>query len=124
MVGVYEIKQGTGTVRVTKEGLYYRFSCHCQLSGEVMQRLVVLTDSGRTDLGVCVPVGDGFGVERKLPCKHFGKNPQFHLCPKHEGMKGKYVPIYPEEPFAYMTKLKNAFLAERNGQIGIVISET
>ena len=126
MVGRYEIRQGTGTVGVVsveKQGLYYHFSCRCRLTGEVMHRLVVTTDTGRVDLGVCVPMEGQFGVERKLPCKRFGSDPSFQLLPKHEGMQGRFVPIYPEEPFAYMTKLKNAFLANQNGQIGIVIAE-
>ncbi len=88
-----------------------------------MHRLVVTTDAGRVDLGVCVPMEGQFGVEKKMPCKRFGNNPSFQLLPKHEGMQGKFVPIYPEEPFAYMTKLKDAFLASRNGKVGIVIPE-
>ncbi len=88
-----------------------------------MHRLVVTTDLGKVDLGVCVPMDGMFGTEKRIPCKKLGNNPQFHLLPKHEGMQGKFVPIYPEEPFAYMTKLKNAFLANQNGQIGIVIGE-
>ena len=123
MVGRYEISQGTGAVTVEKQGLYYHFSCRCRLSGEVMHRLVVTTDAGRVDLGVCVPMDGQFGVERRVPCKRFGKDPKFQLLPKHERMQGKFVPIYPEEPFAYMTKLKNAFLDVRDGQIGIVIAE-
>ena len=124
MVGNYVLAQGTGYVTVTKEGLYYRFSCRCKLTGDVMHRLVVTTDAGNGDLGVCVPMEGKFGVERKVPSKRFGANPQFQLLPKHERMQGRFVPIYPEEPFAYMSKLKNAFLATQNGQVGIVISET
>lgn len=127
MVGRYEIRQGTGsvgTVTVEKQGLYYHFSCRCYLSGEVMHRLVVVTDGGRTDLGVCVPMEGSFGVEKRIPCKRLGTGiPEFQLQPKHEGMQGKFVPIYPEEPFAYMSKLKNAFLAVQNGQQGIMITE-
>ena len=124
MIGSYEIRQGTGTVNVTKEGLYYRFSCRCNLTGEVMHRLVVRTDAGQVDLGVCVPMEGRFGAEKKLPCKKFGSNPEFFLLPKHEGVKGRFVPIRAEEPFAYLSKLKNAFLEIRNGEIGIMICET
>lgn len=123
MVGRYEISQGTGTVTVEKQGLYYHFSCRCRLSGEVMHRLVVTTDAGRVDLGVCVPMEGQFGIERKVPCKRFGKDPSFQLLPKHEGMQGRFVPIYPDEPFAYMTKLKDAFLATLDGQVGVVIKD-
>lgn len=127
MVGTYQIRQGDrtcGTVTVDKQGLYYRFSCRCQLTGEVMHRLVMVTESGQTDLGVCVPMDGSFGVEKRLPCKKAGTGtPEFQLVPKHERMGGRFVPVYPEEPFAYLSKLKGAFLAVRNGQTGIVIAE-
>ena len=123
MVGRYDIEKGTGTVTVTREGLYYRFSCRCSLSGDVMHRLMVTTDQGQVDLGVLVPVDGRFGTEKRIPCKKIGKDPQFQLLPKHENMQGRFVPIYPEEPFEYISKLKNAFLATQNGQVGIVITE-
>ncbi len=127
MVGCYEIRQGDkslGTVRVEKQGLYYRFSCRCSLTGEVMHRLVVVTDGGKTDLGVCVPMEGAFGVEKRIPCKQIGTGtPEFQLLPKHEQMKGQFVPVYPEEPFSYMARLKDTYLATRDGQIGVVITE-
>ena len=127
MVGSYEIRQGTGVVgRVTveRQGLYYRFSCRCHLTGEIMHRLSVMIGGEATDLGVCVPMDGTFGVEKRLPCKKFPDGiPEFRLVPHHEKMEGKFVPIYPEEPFAYLARLKNAFLAYREGQAGIVICE-
>ena len=127
MVGTYQIGQGgssQGTVTVEKQGLYYHFSCRCRLSGEVMYRLVAVTEEGKVDLGVCVPMDGVFGVEKRIPCKRVGTGrPEFQLLPKHEGMQGRFVPIYPEEPFAYMTKLKDSFLAVRSGQVGIVVGE-
>ena len=125
MVGNYEILQGSkplGTVRVERQGLYYHFSCRCQLSGGVIHKLLVSCSGKEENLGVCVPMDGCFGVEKKIPVKRLGEGiPEFQLLPKHEQPKGKFVPIYPEEPFAYMTKLKDAFLERRNGQTGIVI---
>lgn len=129
MVGTYEVRMGAkpaGTVTVEKEGLYYRFSCRCKLTGEVMHRLVVTCGEAREDLGVCVPMDGQFGVEKKIPCKRLGTGtPEFQLLPKNEKQpdQGKFVPIYPEEPFSYMAKLKDAFLTTQAGQLGIVIRE-
>ena len=127
MVGNYEINQGDrlqGKVTVAKEGLYYRISCRCQLSGEVMHRLVVRCGGKETSLGTCVPMEEGFGVEKKISRKTIGEGiPEFLLLPKHEAVSGKFVPIYPEEPFSYMARLKDAFLARQAGQLGIVIKE-
>ena len=127
MVGNYEIHQGDrlqGKVTVVKEGLYYRISCRCRLSGDVMHHLVVRSGGRETSLGTCVPMDDGFGVEKKISCKSLGQGtPEFLLLPKHETVAGKFVPIYPEEPFSYMERLKVAFLARQGGQLGIVIKE-
>ena len=40
---------------------------------------------------------------------------------KENTNREKYVPVYPEEPFSYMSRLKDAYLERRNGQLGIVI---
>ncbi len=127
MVGTYEIKQGTrcvGKVTVDKQGLYYRFSCRLQLSGEVMHHLLVTCGEKTEDLGVCVPMDGQFGVEKKIPCKRLGSGiPEFRLLPKHQKMHGKFVPVYPEEPFSYMARLKDVFLEIRDGQVGVVLRE-
>lgn len=128
MVGTYEIRQGDkciGRVIVEKQGLYYRFSCRCRPDGEIMYRLTVSCGGEREDLGVCVPMDGQFGVEKKVPCKRFGDGtPEFRLLPKNEKVQqGKFVPVYPEEPFAYIRRLEGAFLAHQAGQLGIFIRE-
>jgi len=125
MVGNYEIQQGDkllGKVNVTREGLYYRISCRCQLPGEGMHHLVLRCGGREINLGICVPMEGSFGVEKKIPCKSVEQGrPEFLLLPKHESIQGKFVPIYPEEPFSYMERLKDAFLARQGDQLGIVI---
>ena len=127
MVGTYEIRRGTepvGTATVDRQGLYYKFSCRCHISGEGMRRIVVDCGDVREDLGICVPVDGAFGLEKKIPCKRFGEGkPAFFLLPKYPDIYGKFVPIYPDEPFAYMARLKDAYLQVREGQPGIVIRE-
>ena len=127
MVGTYEIRRGNetvGTATVEKQGLYYRICCRCRVSGEGMRRIVVTCGKQREDLGICVPMDGDFGLDRKIPCKRFGAgNPEFSLLPKYPDMAGKFVPVYPDEPFAYMTRLKDAYLQVRDGQPGIVLTE-
>lgn len=127
MVGEYEIRRGNetvGTARVEKQGLYYRICCRCKAGGEGMRRIVVSCGKQREDLGICVPVDGLFGVDRKIPCKRFGSGiPEFQLLPKYPDMQGKFVPVYPDEPFSYMTRLKDAYLQVRDGQPGIVITD-
>ena len=127
MVGTYNVMIGdrkAGWMRVEKQGLYYRFSCRCDLSGETVHAVAAVCDGQRIHLGVCVPMDGRFGLEKKLPCKQFlGKRPEFQLIPRSGNQGRKFVPVYPEEPFAYMTKLKDAFLEIREGQMGVSIPE-
>ena len=76
------------------------------------------------NLGVCIPLGSFFGLEKKIPCKRLDRGiPEFFLTPRDPGTQGKFVPVYPEEPFAYMSRLKGAFLEIRDGQMGVVLQE-
>ena len=125
MDGTYEILLGSepvGTVTVYRQGLYYFFSARCRLSGEGVCRLRLTCGEAQENLGVLVPVEGMFGLDKKLPVRRFGTEiPQFQVLTNHRKTGEKFVPIYPEEPFAYMTRLKDAFLATRDGQVGIVL---
>lgn len=126
--GVYFGKEMAGKVQVKREGLYYRFTCRCQLSGDVVCRLHVACGDKRESLGVVVPMDDGFGLDTRIPVKHLGEGEmEFRLIPKQESMRETagetFVPVYPEEPFSYIERLKNAFLARKKGQVGVVIRE-
>ena len=127
MDGTYEIAMGAkpvGSVTVRRQGLYYQFSCRCELTGAVVCKLEVSCGGKQENLGILVPMDGKFGIEKKIPVKHLGEGvPEFRILPKHEKLEGRFVPIYPEEPFAYMARLKDAFLATQNGQMGIVIRE-
>lgn len=127
MVGNYEIffgKDKVGKVQVLREGLYYRFICRCRLTGDVVCRLAVRCGEKQENLGVVVPMGDGFGLDKKLPVKRLGEGEmEFFLGPKHDRVMGKFVPIRPEEPFAYISRLKTSFLVRQNGQAGILLED-
>lgn len=120
--GVHFGGQLVGKVQVLRQGLYYRFVCRCRLTGGIVCRLAVRCGGKREYLGVLVPMDGGFGIDTRLPVKRFeGGTPEFTLVPRHEPGEGKYVPIYPEEPFAYIERLKDAYLVRKDGQIGAVI---
>ena len=47
---------------------------------------------------------------------------EFRLVPKLGDHTGeRFVPIYPEEPFSYISRLKDAYLARQGEQLGAVI---
>lgn len=125
MEGIYSVKfgnQAVGKVSVQRQGLYYRFSCRCHLTGSVVYRLRIMMGDVCENLGVLIPADGGFGLDTKIPVKRLkaGK-PEFLLIPKHNRSEGTYIPVYPEEPFAYISRLKEAYLVRKNGQAGIML---
>ncbi len=127
MVGEYALNFGqraVGKVRVTREGLYYRFDCRCRLTGDVVCKVVAVCGDRRESLGILVPEGEGFALKTRLPCKRIGEGePEFLVLPNRPEIRGTFVPIYPEEPFAYLARLKDAYLATQDGQVGAVLRE-
>lgn len=111
-----------GKVCVTRQGLYYRFQCYCKLSGNVVYRLVVSYGSDSVNIGVLVPDGSAFCLDKKLPTKYFTENePKFMLIPHRETSERVFAEIYPEEPFCYLDRVKNSFLCYQNGKPGLMI---
>lgn len=116
-------KDTVGKVQVERQGLYYRILCHCQMTGEVMCCLQAQCGDRRENLGVVVPMDGGFGLDTRLPIKRLGEGAlSFTLTPRH-GQLGTFVPLAPEEPFAYISRLKDAFLERQGNVLGVVIPE-
>lgn len=117
-------KDPVGKVQVLRQGLYYRFICRCKLSGEVVYRLTVRCGENTENLGILVGTGDGFGLDKKVSVSRLGKGEMsFLLLPKSDRLNGTFIPIHPDEPFAYITRLQDAFFVRQGGQAGIVIKE-
>lgn len=113
-----------GKVTVQKQGLYYRFICRCNLSGDIMYRLMVASGTLKENLGILVPQNGSFEIDKKLPLKRIREGDMvFTVIPNQESYDRTFVPIYPEEPFAYISRLKNTFLIYKNGQPGVQIEK-
>lgn len=127
MENSYELTIGgtpVGKVQVLRQGLYYCFHCRCKLSGSTVYRLRAECGDREENLGVLVPMGDGFGLDTRRPAKNLGEGAlRFFLLPKHDSPSERFVPIRPEEPFAYLERLKNAYLETRGDQTGAVIPQ-
>lgn len=120
--GVFFADNLCGKVQVRKQGLYYLFVCRCQLSGDIICCLKAVFPEEEQKIGVLVPMDCGFGLQKKIPVKHFnGKPVRFLACVKGEEAAGIFAPIYPDEPFMYIEKLKDAYLARKNNQVGAVV---
>ena len=113
-----------GKVTVQRQGLYDRFSCRCKVPGDGMYRLMVTCGNHRETLGVLIPKDDSFVLETKVPSKRIGEGDMtFSLFSKQQTHTENFVPICPEEPFRYISRLKESFLVQKDGQLGILIEE-
>lgn len=125
---IYEVYGGdesVGTACVNLEGLYYHVQIRCELSGNMMHKAVVRCNGHLEDLGILVPENGVFIMNTRIPMKKIGEGElYFRVIPRHKPLQGTFVPLAPEEPFTYLTRLKDAFLANQNGEIGIFIKQT
>lgn len=137
-----------GKVQVLHQGLYAVFQAHARLPEGEIYRLWAVWDGGELNLGVMTPEEEGFSLRTRRAAKHLGAEnlrfaargrQEFQPEPKEQSQppreareepkkepqapEGEYrfVPIVPEEPFAYISRLKDSFLATQNGQQGILL---
>ena len=122
--GVYLGESLCGKVQVQKQGLYYRFFCRCQVKGDMVCKLRIRFQDSEENLGVLTPAADGFGLCTRIAVKHFSQKPlRFLLTPVHGIAEGTFVPIVPEEPFAYIERLKDAYLSKKDGLVGVCLKD-
>ncbi len=115
--------QAIGKATLTRQGMYCCIVCKCRISGQVPYRVEARCGTGSQDLGLLVPENGWFVLTKRVPVRFLeGGEPSFHALPAKGGWKGEFVPISPEEPFRYLSRLENAYLARRGQVQGIVIS--
>ena len=120
------ILKGTqvGKVSVQQQGLYYRFACKFGLEYEGIYRLQVSCSGHCENLGVLIPVNGCFSIETRIPVKRIGRGElMFQLIPAERNTHEIFIPISPEEPFGYISRLKTSFLQISDGKPGILIKE-
>ena len=112
-----------GKVTVSRKGLYYHFHCRCIMNCDAIFRLILLIGSHQESLGILVPFEDAFTLKTSIPVKKLKEGEWlFQILPQYHST-GSFVPIHPEEPFAYISRLKESFLIYHNGQPGIKIEK-
>ena len=127
MEGTYDVimaGEDIGTVAVKSQGLYYVFECSCRLTGEVMCDLVMRIGDSCVKLGLLTPQNGRFDLNVRLPKKRAVQGiPVFSLQPHHSKTDEHFVSVSPEEPFHYLSRLEKAYLARKDGQIGLIIDQ-
>lgn len=116
---IVENGKPVGRAQVEKNGLYYSFSCRCRGNG--VFRIRVSRGGREESLGIPVPRGNEYCLEKKLPASRFPEG-QFRFFIGQE-QKERFVPVVPGQPFAYLSHLKNARYAVRDGIAGVIVSD-
>lgn len=123
MEKVYDVgfmQQKAGQVTLKKEGLYWRIFCRLENLEKGYYRLSVNNGCCVFDLGLCVPVSNGFGMNTTVPIKRIGEEGlTFFLESGKSGKQELFVPIRAEEPFAYLQRLEKAYLDRKDGILGL-----
>lgn len=118
---VYMGSERVGTAQVIIEGLFYKIYCLCQLDGTVPCKITVCGEN-EVDLGICVPLQNGFGMKTRIPIKKIGKGElRFCVLPKYVRRDEHFLELSTEKPFRYIHLLKDAYMSHKDGHIGIGI---
>lgn len=127
MEGNYPILLGgkeAGYARIKKEGLYWKIFCCCKLSGDVLYRVVVKTSNNQESLGILVPDNGCFVLSARISMKRLAPGePRFLALPKHTKIAERFVSVYPDEPFAYLDRIKKSRFGLQNQKRGVYIPE-
>ena len=127
MEGTYDVLLGNqkmGSATLTVQGLYLQIACKCPLSGDVMYDLILSIDDQKHKLGLLIPEDGSFTIRKKIPAKQIGQGRlQFTLKARHASIMGQFFPVKPDEPFAYINRIENAYVASRDGELGLILSE-
>ena len=105
-----------GTVRVVEEGLYRRFLGKISLKEKRFYRLFILSDSSFVPVGLCMPVNDGYEIEKSLPARHLPKGKWNFIITEGEITMKQYTPIEEDNPFPLIHRLQYGHLEYNVGK--------
>ena len=118
MEGIYDVTlngKAVGQVTVTKEGLYYQFSCTVRLPEKGRYRLMACCEASNIDLGLCIPRWC-----TKIPIKRFKKGNYRFLLTEKKDISG--IPVESHRPFSDLAMLPQARFYRENGQAFIMLN--
>lgn len=110
-----------GTATIETQGLYYRISCRCLLPDKKIHTIWIRWSDGSRKLGVCVPQGQYFCLDTKVPMKYF---PLTGLCFEIDyRAENEFFPIDARKPFIHIDKLQQSRFDVRDDRLGLIIPE-
>lgn len=111
-----------GTAAIEKTGLYWKIQCLCNIKSEAFFMVYATGREKSLCLGMLAPEKGKLALRRSIACKQLPLDIiRFHVAPKRPKEKIHFAPIYPEEPFSYLQRLKNSRLEVRQNIKGIAL---
>ncbi len=107
-----------GHVQVGREGLYYKFRCICKFNDNKIYRIKVNDGLTEIILGVCVPEGEHFILNTKIPVKKLQKDTLVFTA---ESRNESVFTVETGKSFSCLDKLETARLQNANGQVKMII---
>ena len=106
-----------GVADVRTEGLYYCVSCRCKRA-DGMYQIIASGDQGTVNLGTCVRVEGGVGLQTKVARKKLGKIEGFEKINKYEKEKN-WIPLIDGSPIKTLTVIAQAKLVKKGNETGL-----
>ncbi len=123
MTGEYVItsnEKPVGKATVSRQGLYYRFSCQCQKTPGIW-KAAVRCGSKTVLLGTCIPDGAVLKIEKKVAAKELGDGVFSVVLLSGEEKQGhRAVPLYEDRRFEALSKLPYSRFGRINGQPAVL----
>jgi len=125
MEKIYDVFSGgqrVGSVQLRKRGLYWQFDCHCKPVGKQVFRLEMKMGDQWKSLGIPVPEGECWCLSTRIPIRQMENSAEkFRLTPLGEAPKGRFLPVYEQQPFPELSRVRKGKLAIRDGVVGILL---
>ena len=112
--------KNVGLIDVQIQGLFYKIRGRFSGVRELNPHIMVTCDDKETDLGVCVPCGKDWEINRCLPIKNVGIG-DLRFFVGTEAEDGLFIPICSNMPFAEIDKLTNGKFVNHLGKQGILL---
>lgn len=118
MLQIFYDNKVVGQAEIIREGLFYKIHCFCTLPDSGIYRIAVMDGETVLDLGICVPSGDKFVLNTRVPVKKInGDHVEFQLVAGNK----QGIPVATGREFPHLDKLETARLQVANGQWEIMI---
>lgn len=105
-----------GTAQIKREGLYFHIKCVCRIPKAGKFNVILYTEEGNVNLGLCVPVKDMFGLSARIPQNKTGKG-NLHFLLRRRGDEAFYPFTL---PFRQIANLPGGRFCVRDGMPGLL----